>query len=336
MKPRIAHRARQAGVTLVELLVAMTIGLVITIAALAMLILGRGSFEAVDSTSQLMDRERFAMDIINRVVSQAGYQEFATTNLLTRQISNLLGTEPEPDVFGWNNALYVAPNTLAISGNTTMTNGSRSTGCGTVTDTSCLNGSDVLVVRFQGSGAPTADGTMVNCRGESEPGVTANLNERAISIFYTARDAGTGEPALMCAYYNHTTSAWVAGSALVDGVESFQVLYGTDNVTPGVAPGALGDTIVDRWLRADQLTVPSNAIGTRENWRRVRAVRVGLVLRGAPGSAQERVTETLNPLGNAYTDNTNDVGTALTVAADGRLRRVATFTIHIRNDLTTR
>lgn len=327
------RRSRQRGLTMVELLVAMTIGLVVSIAAIATLIMGRTGFSTVDNTGQLVDRERFAIDMLSRIVMQAGYEDFSASPLTTRAIAKATGVDPEPDVYGWNNALYAQMANLNITTSTLNADGNRATGCSPVTDTSCLNGSDILLVRFQGSGTP-ADGTMTDCRGQSEPAITGgDLNRRAVNIFYVARDAN-GEPSLYCAYYDLGTNAWVAGTSLIEGVESLQVLYGTDNVTPSTAPPtAYGDTIVDRWLRADELKVTGNAAATRDNWRRVRAVRIGMVLRGPKGSAQTPMTATLNPLGPAYV-NASDSGSALAVPADSRLRRVATFTVHLRNDLS--
>ena len=337
MKVRAMPSARrQRGLTLIELLVALVIGLLVAIAAVSTLIAGRTGFAAVDITGQMVDRERFAMDTLSRVIAQAGFEDISVDPLVTRAIVRRLGGDPEPDLFGWNDAGYTQPTILQVSTATQIADGDRDGKCA-VNDTSCKNGSDILVVRFQGSGQP-ADGTMVNCRGEGEPGLAgSDLDRRALNIFYTAREAGTGEPALYCAYYNFGTNAWVAGQPLIEGVESLQVLYGTDNVTPAtVPPAAAGnDTIVDRWLRADQLKVAGNAVATRENWRRVRAVRVGMVLRGPAGSAQERITASLTPLGAPYAV-TADKGSQLDVPADGRLRRVVNFTIHIRNDLSTR
>lgn len=321
---------RQRGLTMVELLVAMTIGLLVAIAAVSTLIMGRTGFSTVDSTGQLVDRERFAVDLLSRIVMQAGYEDFGASPLATRAIYK--GTDPEPDLYGWNNSLYTQMTGLGITASTVITDGNRTTsGCGGVTNTSCMNGSDILVVRFQGAG----DSSMTDCRGQVEPPLNGtDLNRRAVNIFYVARDA-SGEPSLYCAYYNHAsaTPGYVAGTALLEGVESLQVLYGTDNVTPGVAPPtAYGDTIVDRWLRADQLKVPGNDAATRENFRRVRAVRFGMVLRGPTGSAQELAAATFTPLGPAYSATT-DIGSQLAVPADGRLRRSVTFTVHLRNDL---
>ncbi len=333
-------KARQAGVTLVELLVAMTVGLLVTIVALSTLVLGRTSFNAVDSTTQLLDRERFVVDALSRVIMQAGFQDYSAGVLVTRGIVKKLGGDPEPDLFGWNNAGYKKLGDLQISSSTDIADGDRPAKCGSVSDTSCLNGSDVLVVRFQGVGTTASpDGTMLNCLGNPEPGlVIGSLDERAASIVYVDRDSNTGEPSLYCGYYKFSSSGsgWVSGQPLIEGVESMQLLFGTDSVVPVTAPTFVAgaqDTIADRWLRADQLKVAGNPVATRENWRRVRAVRVGLVLRGPVGSAQERVNDSFTPLGAAYSSSA-DTGSSLATAADGRLRRVVNFTVHMRNDLT--
>ena len=179
---------------------------------------------------------------------------------------------------------------------------------------------------------------MINCAGQGEKGLTTNdLNERAVSMFHVTRGTN-GEPSLSCSYYNHATGAWVAPSPIIEGVESLQILYGTDGVTAATVPSTAAsaqDSIADRWLRADQLTVTGNDAATRENWRRVRAVRVGLVLRGVTGSAQQAMTATFAPLGALYS-STADTGSSLSVAADSRLRLQSTFTVHLRNDLTLR
>lgn len=341
MRNRLSHASRgQRGLTLIELLVALGLGLVVVVIAATALLLGQQGYRAVDTTTQLRDRERFATDLLGRVIIQAGYQDLGAANLALRSTATLLGIDPEPDIYGWNNAVYATPDDLILSESTKIVNGNRPGAC-SVNDTSCKNGSDVLVIRYQGVSSPTsasdADDTMINCRGEGEAGLlTGNLNDRAVSVFHVTRDT-SGEPSLSCSYYNFSSGAWVASTPLIEGVESFQVLYGTDGVSPTLAPSAsaVQDTVAERWLRADELTVAGNAAGTRENWRRVRAVRIGLVLRGAAGSAQQSATATLAPLGSMYA-STSDTGSSLAVAADGRLRLQSTFTVHLRNDLRLR
>lgn len=334
----IAFR-RQVGLTLIELLVALGLGLIVTVIAVTTLLLGQQGYRAVDATTQLRDRERFAVDLISRVIIQAGYQDLGAAQVAVRSTSGLQGTDPEPDLFGWNDAIYAAPADLVLSEGNVITNGNRPGSCGTVNDTSCKNGSDVLLVRYQGVNAtPTstdADNTIINCAGQGVAGVfTGDLNTRAASIFHVTR-ATNGEPSLSCSYY--TGAAWV-NTPMIEGVESFQVLYGTDGVAANLIPSATAvqDTIPENWFRADQLTVAGNFTATRENWRRVRAVRVGMVLRGAAGSAQQPLATTKQPLGALFVNSTSDAGSSLAVTADGRLRQQTTFTVHLRNDMTLR
>ena len=331
---------RQLGLSLIELLVALGLGLVVVVIAATALLLGQQGYRTVDTTTQLRDRERFVADLLARVIVQAGYQDLGAATVSLRSTAVQFGQDdPEPDVYGWNNAVYAIPANLILSEISNITNGDRLTKCGSVNDTSCKNGSDILVVRFQGVTSPTdptqADSSMINCRGEGESGLsTGNLNDRAASIFHVTRDA-SGEPSLSCSYYNFSSGTWAPSTPLIEGVESFQVLFGTDGVTPGLVPTAAQDSVAERWLRADQLTVSGNAASTRENWRRVRAVRIGLVLRGATGSAQQSTTTTLAPLGSLYTSS-NDAGSSLAVAADGRLRLQSSMTVHLRNDQSLR
>ena len=332
--------SKQSGLTLLELLVALGLGLIVVAIAAAALTVSQQGYRAVDATTALRDRERFATDLISRVIVQAGYQDFGAANAVLRSSATGLGNDPEPDIYGWNNAVYKTPDDLLLSTSTKIVTNNRPSDCGSITDTSCRNGSDVLLVRFQGvsasSGGSVADNTMINCAGQGEAGVvTGDLNERAISMFHVTRGTN-GEPSLSCSYY--AGGVWVAPLPMIEGVETFQVLFGTDGVTPATVPSTAAgaqDSVADRWLRADQLTVAGNAVATRENWRRVRAVRVGMVLRAPVGSAQQAIAATFAPLGNLFA-NSADVGSSLSVAADGRLRLTSTFTVHIRNDLTLR
>ncbi|KAF1046664.1 PilW family protein [Xylophilus sp.] len=75
MKHQPSHRTRSRGLTLVELLVAMALGLLLVLAAGSALLLARRGFATVDAASQLRDNARFATEIIQRLVAQAGFQD---------------------------------------------------------------------------------------------------------------------------------------------------------------------------------------------------------------------------------------------------------------------
>lgn len=330
--------SRQAGLTLVELLVAVTLGLLVTLAAVAALLIGRQGFTSVDQSSQLRENARFAASLIQRIVIQAGYESHRDGTVASAwryfcsgsgQPCGDINGDRNPGIVGYDNALIPATGMTLPTG---LVSGNRSSGCSGVTDTSCLNGDDILVVRYWGdsrAGAAAGDGSMINCSGANE----LDGDVPAYSIFHVARSA-SGEPTLACTYRD-VTGTWQT-VPLMQGVEGFQVLYGVDNVTPAAAPpsGETGlDGVPDRYLRASQLTVTGNTNATMDNWRRVRSVRIGLLLRGDPGSAVDRAASgrSYDVLGPGLTDVTNDTLSRLTVPADGRLRQSMVFTVHLRN-----
>jgi type IV pilus assembly protein PilW len=315
--------SRQRGLTLVELMVSVALALLVTLAALAAMLTSRQSGSAVEQAANLRDNARLGTELVRRIVLQAGFESLGANTTTREGAARWNGADPDPDVEGYDNAIVPA-------GGTTASNGNRPSGCGGITDTSCANGSDVLLVRFQGlslDGKP--DGSVINCAGQPV-GDTADAAQRPRSMFHVRRSAG-GEPTLMCSYVD--AAGTLRDTELIEGVEVFQVLYGVDGVTPGAAPSATASapSVVQRYLRADQLVVPGNLSGTRANWRRVRAIRIGMVLRGPVGSAAARsLVQTVHPLGYLLRSEA-DAYSSFTTPTDGRLRQEVTFTVLLRN-----
>lgn len=309
---------------MVELLVALVISLLIALAAIAALTVTRQGFQTVDAASQLRDNGRFSADLIQRLAVQSGYKN---TWEATIPSTVPLG----PYITGFNNALIKTSDPL----NATTTRPTGQDGFG----------SDILILRYQAAetflNSGKSDQSMIGCTGNSPTNIAGPM----ISIIHVA--ISQGEPSLMCSYSADGGFSFTTAQPIVQGVENFQVLYGTDGVTAGTAPTATTDAIPDRLLRSDQLTVSGNASATDANWRRVRSLRIGMILRGPLNSAQEKVAQTLYPFGLAKSSSTGtagaamsntitlDPGTAFTTPADGRLRQVLTFTVHLRNDQGT-
>lgn len=314
---------QQKGLTLVELLVALAISSIIAIAAIAALTVGRQGFAIVDAASQLRDNARFAADIIQKLTIQTGYQDvvYAATTRNTNVVGGATA-DPESNISGFTNATPSASDPL--NSYTSRTSGSIG------------YGSDILILRYQTGetfpGSGISDKTMIDCSGNPTTVIPVNRDDRMVNVIHLA--LSRGEPSLMCTTINPTTGTVSDAQPLVNGVESFQVLYGID---------ADNDSITERYMRADQLIVSGNTAATNANWRMVRSVKIGLILRSAEGSTQETATQTLYPFGvakssassttgSAFADNTNDPGTVFSAAADRRLRQQTSFTIHLRNE----
>jgi type IV pilus assembly protein PilW len=324
---------RQRGLTLIELLVSLALMLLVILAATSIVAFSSSSFNSLDQVSQMRENARFAKEVITRSVLQAGYQDIANSVLSRSDARLTTGEDPEPDIRGFNNSVVQGADIFQSVDN------SRTNRCGSNTTTACVNGSDILIVRYQASARPdntgVADGSMINCMGFADTPVITSSNDRALSGFSVAIDNVTGEPNLRCSYIDQTGIQRTA--PLIQGVESLQFLYGVDGVTPNtVTPAATAITnSPTRYLRADQISVVSNDSATRENWRRVRTVKVGMVLRGPVGSAFQasESDRSLSVFGDDYApSNAADPFAVFTPAEDGRLRMVVNFTVHLRND----
>lgn len=328
--PFVAGRAGSRGLTLVELLVAMAVSLLVILAAGAALLAGRRGAETVDVAGQLRDNGRFASEIIQRLVVQTGFEDLESAgqpyaNSPMSFVTQNEGVPPiealRPNLQGYNNATPSSTDPLNAA------------------NLNATGGSDTLILQYQavkgdlsaaalaGSTA-SADGSMIDCAGNAPTESAANRDDRIVSVLYVSTDA-QGEPSLMCMTRNNSTGNFTS-TPLVRGVESFQVLYGVDNVKPGEVPVGDVTSVPGRYLRADQLTVAGDTNATYTNWRRVRSLRIGLVLRGAANSGQETVSQTLYPLGSADYSSSADTGSQFAVN-DNRLRQVVTFTVLLRN-----
>ena len=312
------------GLTLVELLVAMALGLVITGAAVTTLVISQQGFRSVDAALQVRDNARFASDIMRRVILQAGYlsPQFAIDRYHRFSLDSAVASEP--NIKGFNNANY--NQSLVIGTTNTVPSSARG-----------VNGSDMLVVRYQ-VGSTTADGvadrSMINCLGNVETVTPDTPDERLFSVFHIS-NTSSGEPALMCTWRDETSGNWQT-QPLIEGVERLQILYGTHNVIPNTAPVALSSSTLtpapDRYLRADQLVVTGDDSATNTNWSRVRSIRIGMVLRGRSGSAPTTADgPKIFPFGLESFGSANDPGSEPGTPNDGRLRQTVNFTVHLRN-----
>jgi len=206
---------RQRGMSLVELMVAMTIGLILTV-VIANLFLGtKQTYRTQDDLARMQENVRFAFQIIGRSVRLAGYR--AEWNKTVDQV--FLGNSP--------------------------IDGTNATGA---------NASVTLIVRFQGSGTGLssagclatnscggADGRVLDClsnRVDRQMGAGTGAGISYAENWLQVRTGGqNGGPALFCSINQGTT--WVE---IVPDIENMQVLYGEKT----------GPTAVDRYLDASK------------------------------------------------------------------------------------
>ena len=268
---------RQCGMTLVELLVALSLGLGVLLAGSTLLLGANAAYAGHADAAAIDDNGRYALEVIGRAVRQGACADW----------ERLGAAGPAPG----------AP--APLLGLDDRSIGKTSFGIDSPLPAS-VNHSDVLAVRYGGAGAgPDGDGSVLNCAG-----FPVHEAEDGWSIFYVARN-GDGQDELRCKYRG--TTSWGA-DAVVAGVDGFQVLYGVDTDTPR-------DGIANRFVNASALNAldaalaPSGATAAdleadrnaKTWWKRVTNVKVALLLHGErPSTVAAPAVYDL--FGQAYSD----------------------------------
>jgi type IV pilus assembly protein PilW len=228
---------RQAGLTLVELLVAMVLMLLVAIATVAMYNVSSSSYRTVDANQELQDSARFAMEIIGQAARSAGYQD-RTGPPTTEKVY-------VDQVFG-----PTIRETWRVEGR----NGQTLSGGNSLTysTSGVVNSSDALVVRFFGAnlpdpanpsvaklsgGKPVPDGSMIDCSGRALPYPVGSADVGVSAFFVKVLN---GEPELYCKSWNsNAATPAFSDTQVVRGVETLQIVYGVDTNT---------DEVADSWL----------------------------------------------------------------------------------------
>ncbi|MBJ7314346.1 PilW family protein [Rugamonas sp. CCM 8940] len=307
--------------TLVEIMVSLLIGMVVVLVASALLVGANGDYLHHSESMRLNDGGRYALDIAGQAVRQAGYVNWdgATAPLL-------FGAEVGAGVAGLD------ARSLSRGGD-----GVEAPLPGAV------NGSDVLALRYGGSGAGgNGDGSVLNCAGFGVAGVAAPASPAppGWSIFYVA--LGTdGEAELRCKY--RSANGWGA-DAIVRGVDSFQVLYGIDTDTPADgAPNVYVNATALAALDDALALLGANAAERARDklrktwWKRVRSIKIGLLLHGDIGSRPQAPLASYELFGRDYSDaHGGDSGVRvneadLAPALRQRARQQFSTTVFLRN-----
>lgn len=319
---RAMQRKLQGGLTLVELMIAMVLGLLVAMAAMAAMTTARSGYTVQDEAARLEDGGRFAMEAIARAVRQGAYENWEANDGIV-----VVASDADPNFAG-----------LDASSLKEVVPGMESP------VKSDVNGSDVLAIRFFGSGPwPGGDGTILNCGGFGVPAPASQESandDRGWSIFYVAADS-SGEPELRCKYRGKTS--WTS-DALVRGVESFQVLYGVDMDADGMPDSfvnAAGVDALDARLTLEGPNAAARAIdrSRKTYWKKIVAVKVALLVRGTEKARSDTLNGRYDLFGTDYANaGTADPGTTilekkLSPAVRNRMRKIFSATIALRNQV---
>jgi type IV pilus assembly protein PilW len=216
------RRAREGGFTLIELMIAATIGLVLTLVVAQLFIGSRRTYATTDEVSRMQEGMRYTYQLLTRTIHIAGYKSSPSTT-----IDAIFGATP------------------VLAG---------------VEGPAASFASDEFTVAYQGNsnGPGAADGSVVNCLGVPVTGGQMSVNTFSIqagkngaNALFCAADGGTATEVVpdvdnMQVLYGVDTDA----NLIVDTYETANNVANMNNVrsvrvgllfvTPGVygAPAA--------------------------------------------------------------------------------------------------
>lgn len=315
-----AMRAKQTGLTIVELMVSMTLGLLVVMAATALLLSTKSGYITQDEIARLQDTGRYAIENVARAVRQAAYENWDKDDAPVVATATFSANVAGLDAHGLKES---------------------STGIDSPVSAS-VNGSDILALRYFGAGAGSGgDGSILNCAGFGVGAAATRESadqSRGWSIFYVG--VTSGEPELRCKYHGKTS--W-SSDAIARGVESFQVLYGIDTDGDGLANqyvtasaiNTLDDALILVGADTNAKSIDKNR---KTNWKKIVVIKIALLVRGSQNARTDALATQYDLFGKAYSDANaaHDRGTRikesdLPAAVRNRLRKVFSVTIQLRN-----
>ena len=328
---------KQAGLSLVELMVSITIGLILIAGTIQIYVNSKQTYRVQNANSRVQENARFALNTLTSNLRQAGFVGCANLNKVTPKIvaspkptfpddltaaSAVKGSEYTGS--SWTPA--VPTGVLGVVANTDVITVQYAKGCGaSLTGNLASKSSDIKVTAPNSCGLKKDTIVMIsdcekadifsvtNDAGES--GGEQTLAHAALSKEYQAdaevyvfnsstyfiSNNPAGIPSLYIKDHAQNTDA----VELIEGVENLQVTYGLDDGNDGVP---------DRYVAA-------NTVETAARWDHVVSLRLRMLLR-----------TTDNVQASNFTDTDTTVSSFGTSAySGGFMRKVFTTTIQLRN-----
>lgn len=338
-------RATQQGLSLIELMIAMLVGLLLTGAVMQIFISSKNTYRMQDSMARLQENGRFAVSYMANDIRMAGYMGCAN---IDRVALNNIGVadgggaavasfDSNSVIVGTNNisasnvwgaasgtdvlvVQKVNSGGIRLTGNMTTNNANIQ-----VVDNSLnLEAGNVLFITdcinadiFRATNVSSSGGGTVTIAHSAAKNSSVNLSklygsDAEVLVFesvaYYVKDTGRTTPngdAIRALYVQRQAGGTAASASPFELVEGVQDLQ----LEFGVDTGA--DNLVDAYRTANNVS----------DWSKVISARFSLLMQGVEG----KVLGSSGPL----TQNINYNGAAIT--ADGRVRQVFGSAVAVRN-----
>ena len=296
----MSMRFRQAGLSLVELMVSITLGLMILSGVLVVFVNTSAARNEVEKTSRQIENGRYASEVLSEDLRLAGYYGELSVSSIANPGSlpaNPCSTNAADwnawipvHVQGYDDGAGVAATTCALGSlkpNTDVLVIRRARACVAGVDgcDASENGKPYLQVslcstevtahRLGLKGVAAFDRTKRDCA------TVAGEREYVVRIYFVSTDNGAGENIPTLKRLELTGAGWQT-VPLVEGIEEFQLEYGVDTN---------GDGVPDEYV-ANPTAYPTAAPTPLESWMNVMTVQFHILARNLETSPQYVDTKT--------------------------------------------
>lgn len=297
---------KQQGLSLIELMISITLGMILIAAATSTLLDSQRSYKTSDNVNRAQETGRLAMDILVKHIRLGGYKPYY-------ELGSNLAPALDPRAVNFEIC------TASSSGSTVACHSQDGTAAADGTTDSLAETaafSDVIAVEYDVPSAETSqttNGTTTTvqtdtlCNGTTVTSTTGSpkLNDILITVFsISAATATDNNNSLTCQVFNRETGAAVGTSQrLISGVDAMKFLYGVKNIDGQIS-----------YLNASALDKTAD----------VQAVKIALL-----------VSDGLDGVGGieSATRNYNLLGTGQMSFDDSKKRYVYTTTVFLNNSL---
>lgn len=210
--------AAQRGISLIEIMIALTLSLFLLLGLFAIFDSSRQIYAMQNGLAQLQERQRTAIALLSGIIRSAGYFPGTNPKLVTKDAEAIKRL-----VFPTgSNSLYAAG--------------------ASVFGTEVLNGNDTIQVRFQAAGGSN----IPNCQGDT--------NTSAADVLYDNLFSINGSNQLTCAVGINGGATGTA-SVLVDGISAMDIVYGIDPTNIGSSSKYVPASSVTDWRKVRSVKI---------------------------------------------------------------------------------
>ena len=252
--------SKQDGMTIVELLIAMGLGIFLMAGVIQVFLGSKQTFTTINAQSHMQENGRFAMDFMARILRHSGY----TTDINIDEILDPILRQA----------------TFAASAN--FAEGTAVTGANNTVAPELKDGTDVVRVRIEGSNdSPVNDCLGVPIAADQWSEVSYFVNDDSQFQCQTVNAGGT------------TTAT------LVEGIDDLQIQYGVNvgGVVDNFVFPAADDRPDEQLLTASKFVNADDM--SADDWENVVSIKVAMLSSSADTPLDKSVAQTYDVLDNA-------------------------------------